>query len=104
MTDCDLYFIPGSFSTVFQHARVVTSSLPRMLDSVKYICCNIPRSSRYISMANRVAVVTSSIACLTRELVKQCGIGIVPISLLVQSKVCRDLADITPSEDMNYFS
>ncbi len=54
-------------------------------------------------MANRVAVVTDSIACLTRELVEQYGIGIVPIRLLVQGKVYRDLVDITPSEAYELF-
>ena len=49
-------------------------------------------------MANNVAIVTDSICCLPRELMERCGIGIVPIRLLVQGKVYRDLVDITPSE------
>ncbi len=54
-------------------------------------------------MADRVAVVTDSIACLTEELVEQYRIGIVPIRLLVQGKIYRDLVDITPSEAYELF-
>jgi len=54
-------------------------------------------------MANKVAVVTDSIACLTNELVEQYRIGIVPIRLLVQGKVYRDSVDITPSEAYELF-
>ncbi len=45
-----------------------------------------------------VAIVTDSIACLAKELVDEYRIGIVPIRLLVQGKVYRDLVDITPSD------
>jgi len=51
----------------------------------------------------KVAIVTDSISCLTRELAEQYRIGIVPISLLVQGKVYRDLVDITPSEAYELF-
>ena len=54
-------------------------------------------------MVGKVAVVTDSIACLTRELVEQYRIGIVSIRLLVQGKVYRDLVDITPSEAYELF-
>ncbi len=54
-------------------------------------------------MANKVAVVTDSIACLTNELVEEYRIGIVPIRLLVQGKVYRDSVDITPSEAYELF-
>ena len=50
-----------------------------------------------------VAVVTDSIACLTRELVEQYSIGIVPIMLLVQGKVYRDMVDMTPSQAYELF-
>ncbi|MFQ6121552.1 MAG: DegV family protein [Dehalococcoidales bacterium] len=50
-----------------------------------------------------VTVVTDSIACLTKELVEQYRIGIVPIRLLFQGKVYRDLVDITPSEAYKLF-
>ena len=51
----------------------------------------------------KVAVVTDSIACLTRELVEQYRIGIVPIMLLVQGKVYRDMVDMTPSQAYGLF-
>jgi DegV family protein with EDD domain len=54
-------------------------------------------------MADRVGIVTDSTACLTKELVAQYKIGIVPIRLLVQGRVYRDLMDITPSEAYELF-
>ncbi len=51
----------------------------------------------------KVAIVTDSIANLTKELVEQYRIGIVPIRLLVQGKVYRDSVDITPSEAYELF-
>jgi len=50
-----------------------------------------------------VAVITDSIACLTEELVGKYHIGIVPIILLVQGKMYRDMLDITPSEAYKLF-
>ena len=50
-----------------------------------------------------VAVVTDSIACLTRELVEQYQIGIVPIMLLVQGKVYRNGVAMTPSQAYELF-
>src|SRR3989304_9458603 len=50
-----------------------------------------------------LAVVTDSIACLTREMVEQYQIGIVPIMLLVQGKVYRDMVDMTPSQAYELF-
>ena len=44
-----------------------------------------------------------SIACLTRELVEQYGIGIVPISICFRDKVYRDWVDITPNEAYELF-
>jgi len=52
---------------------------------------------------NNVAIVTDSICCLPGELVTRYRIGIVPIRLLVQGKVYRDLVDITPSEAYEFF-
>lgn len=54
-------------------------------------------------MINKVAIVTDSIACLTREMVEQYGIGIVPISLYAGGKVYRDWVDITPTEAYELF-
>lgn len=52
----------------------------------------------------KVAVVTDSVAGLTRELVELYGIGIVPIRLLVKGKVYRDSVDITPSEAYQFLA
>jgi len=51
----------------------------------------------------KVAIVTDSIACLTRELVEQYGIVIVPISICFRDKVYRDWVDITPNEAYELF-
>ncbi len=50
-----------------------------------------------------VAIVTDSIANLTKELVEQYKITIVPIMLLVQGKVYRDMIDMTPSQAYELF-
>ncbi|MFC2047278.1 DegV family protein [Chloroflexota bacterium] len=54
-------------------------------------------------MANEVAIVTDSVSCLTKELIENYNIVIVPIRLLAQGKVYRDLVDITPSEAYELF-
>lgn len=54
-------------------------------------------------MAKKVAVITDSIACLTRELVEQYGIRIAPISLYFENKTYRDWVDITPDEAYELF-
>jgi DegV family protein with EDD domain len=54
-------------------------------------------------MAQKVAVITDSIACLTRELVAQYGIRIVPINLYFGDKTYRDWVDITPDEAYELF-
>ena len=54
-------------------------------------------------LRQKVAIVTDSIACLTRELIERYKIGIVPIRLLFQGKVYRDLVDITPTEAYKLF-
>ena len=54
-------------------------------------------------MAQKVAVITDSIACLTRELVEQYGIRIVPINLYFGDKAYRDWVDITPAEAYELF-
>jgi DegV family protein with EDD domain len=51
----------------------------------------------------RVAVITDSIACLTKELVAQYGIRIAPINLYFEDKVYRDWVDITPDEAYEIF-
>jgi len=50
-----------------------------------------------------VAIATDSIACLTRELVEQYGIEIIPINFYACGKLYRDLVDLTPSEAYELF-
>ena len=51
----------------------------------------------------RVAIVTDSLACLTRELVEQYGIRIVPLNIHFNGKVYKDWVDITPTEAYELF-
>lgn len=48
-------------------------------------------------MAN-VAIVVDSLSCLTKEMIEQYGIRIVPLSFYFGGKIYRDWVDITPSE------
>jgi DegV family protein with EDD domain len=54
-------------------------------------------------VAGKVAVITDSLACLTRDLVAQYGIRIAPISLYFGTKTYRDGVDITPDEAYQLF-
>ena len=54
-------------------------------------------------MANNVAIVTDSIANLPEQIVRQYGIEIVPIMLLVQGRLYRDGVDISPSDAYKMF-
>ncbi len=54
-------------------------------------------------MTQKVAIVTDSIACLTKEIVTQYGIGIVPIKFYSEGKVYKDWVDITPAEAYELF-
>ncbi len=54
-------------------------------------------------MANKVAIITDSIACLTGEMVEQYGIRIVPLNFYCGGKLYRDWADITPSQAYELF-
>jgi DegV family protein with EDD domain len=51
----------------------------------------------------KVAVVTDSIACLTREQVEKYEIQIIPINFFAGGKVYHDWVDITPSEAYELF-
>ncbi|MFC1897468.1 DegV family protein [Chloroflexota bacterium] len=51
----------------------------------------------------KVAIVTDSIACLTREMVAQYGIGIVPISIYFGDKTYKDWVEITPAQAYEFF-
>jgi DegV family protein with EDD domain len=54
-------------------------------------------------MVTKVAVVTDSLGCLTREMVAEYGIRIVPANIYYRDKVYRDMVDITPSEAYELF-
>ena len=54
-------------------------------------------------MTKKVAIVTDSIANLTKQVVEQYNIGIVPIMLLVKGKLYRDGVDMTPSRAYELF-
>lgn len=54
-------------------------------------------------MAKKVAIVTDSLACLTREHVEQYGIAIAPINFYAGGKVYKDWVDITPDEAYELF-
>lgn len=47
---------------------------------------------------SRVAIVTDSVACLPKELVKKYGIRVVPVHVIIDGKSYRDGVDITPTE------
>jgi len=51
----------------------------------------------------KVAIVTDSIACLTRGLVEQYGIDIIPINIYFGGKVYKDWVDITPTQAYELF-
>ena len=51
----------------------------------------------------KVAIVTDSLACLTRELVERYGIRIVPLNIHYNGKVYKDWVDITPTEAYKLF-
>jgi len=51
----------------------------------------------------RVAIITDSIACLTRELVEQYGIEIIPVNFYTEGRIYRDWIDVTPSEAYELF-
>ena len=54
-------------------------------------------------MADKVAIVADSIACLTRELVDKYKIAIAPIPISAGGKIYRDWVDITPSQAYELF-
>ncbi len=55
------------------------------------------------SATQKVAIVTDSIACLTKEIVAQYGIRIVPLNFYSEGKVYKDWVDITPAEAYELF-
>ena len=55
------------------------------------------------SVTQKVAIVTDSIACLTKEIVAQYGIRIVPLNFYSGGKVYKDWVDVTPAEAYELF-
>ncbi|MBE9482223.1 MAG: DegV family protein, partial [Chloroflexi bacterium] len=49
-------------------------------------------------MANKVAIVTDTTACILRRQVEEYGIELVPIDLIFGDKVYQDGIDISPAE------
>jgi len=49
-------------------------------------------------MADKVAIVTDSVACIPQELVEEYGIEVVPIQVIFGDRVYHDGIDITPSQ------
>jgi DegV family protein with EDD domain len=47
---------------------------------------------------SKVAIITDSVACLTKEHVEQYGIRIIPINFVFEGKVYRDWIDVDPSQ------
>jgi len=69
-----------------------------------WVLLSIPKTREALDfMADKVAVVTDSIACLTKELVEQYGIGIAPINLYFGGKVYKDWVDMTPDQAYELF-
>jgi len=54
-------------------------------------------------LKQKVAIVTDSISCLTKELVEQHSITIVPINFYAGGKLYKDWVDITPSQAYELF-
>jgi len=54
-------------------------------------------------MAEKVAIVVDSLACLTRELVEQYKIAIAPLPISAGGKIYRDWVDVTPSQAYQLF-
>ena len=51
----------------------------------------------------KVGIVVDSIACLTREMVEQYGVTILPLNFYFGGKIYRDWVDVTPSEAYELF-
>jgi len=53
--------------------------------------------------SKQVAIITDSVACLTREQVQRYAIGIVPLNIVYDGKAYKDWVDITPNEAYEFF-
>lgn len=56
-----------------------------------------------IHSSKQVAIITDSVACLSREQVAEHSIIIVPLNIIYDGKVYRDWVDITPNEAYELF-
>jgi len=54
-------------------------------------------------LKQKVAIVTDSLACLTRELIEEYRIGIMPLNFYAGGKLYKDWVDVTPSEAYELF-
>ena len=52
---------------------------------------------------SKVAIVTDSTACLTKEMAAQYGIEVVPLTFYSEGKVYKDWVDVTPDEAYKLF-
>ena len=53
--------------------------------------------------SKQVAIITDSVACLTREQVQRYAIGIVPLNIVYDGKAYKDWVDITLTEAYEFF-
>ena len=53
--------------------------------------------------SRQVAIISDSVACLTREQVQRYAIGIVPLNIVYDGKAYKDWVDITPKEAYEFF-
>ena len=53
--------------------------------------------------SKQVAIITDSVACLTREQVQRYAIGIVSLNIVYDGKAYKDWVDITPNEAYEFF-
>ena len=51
----------------------------------------------------KVAIIADSISCLTKEMVKEYGITVLPLNFFFDGKLYRDWIDVTPSEAYELF-
>ncbi len=51
----------------------------------------------------KVAILADSIACLTREMVEQYGITVLPLNFHFRGKLYRDWVDITLQQPTSFF-
>ena len=60
-------------------------------------------SDEGVMAEKKVVILTDSIACIPKELIKQYGIGIIPLNFYANGRIYRDGVDVTPSEAYQIF-